>query len=276
MRSTILIRALITLIVAYGLLLLLLYFLQPRLLFLPGVPGREVVDTPERIGLSHRDVSLQTEDGERLHAWWLPHERSRATVLFFHGNAGNISHRLESLEIFHELRVNVLIIDYRGYGRSSGRPSEVGLYRDARAAWAWLTETQGVNAGEIILFGRSLGGAVAAELATRVDAAGLIVESVFTSVPDIGSELYWWLPVRWLSRLGFGAAEYIQRTALPVLVVHSVDDEIIPFEHGRRLHEIAGGRGTLLEIRGDHNTGFLQSRERYREGLDRFIDRLAR
>ncbi|MDZ7790842.1 MAG: alpha/beta hydrolase [Xanthomonadales bacterium] len=262
-------------LVAYGILLVLVYVLQPRLLFLPGVPGRDLAASPGRIGLFYRDVSLETEDGETLHGWWLPHERPRATVLFFHGNAGNISHRLESLEIFHELRVNVLIIDYRGYGRSSGSPSEAGLYRDAWAAWAWLTETQGVEAGEIILFGRSLGGAVASELATRVKAAGLIVESVFTSVPDIGAELYWWLPVRWLSRLDFDTAEYIQQTDLPVLVVHSSDDEIIPFAHGRRLHGIAGERSTLLEIRGGHNTGFLDSRERYREGLEKFIGRIA-
>lgn len=266
---------LITLLAAYGLLLLLVYLLQPRLLFLPGVPGRELAATPDLIGIEYRDVELHTSDGETLHGWWLPHDRSRATVLFFHGNAGNISHRLESLEIFHELGVDVLIVDYRGYGRSSGSPSEAGLYLDAQAAWKWLTETQKVRAGEIILFGRSLGGAVAAELAARVDAAGLIVESVFTSVPDIAAQLYWWLPVRWLSRLDFDTAGNIRRTDLPVLVVHSSDDEIIPFSHGRRLHEIAGERGTLLEIRGGHNTGFLESGERYREGLVQFIGRAA-
>lgn len=269
------IRLLIALIVGYSILVLLVYLLQPRLLFLPGVPGRELVATPERIGLSHRDVSLQTEDGETLHAWWLPQERPRATLLFFHGNAGNISHRLESLEIFHELGLQVFIIDYRGYGRSSGKPSEAGLYRDAQAAWAWLTRTQGVAPERIILFGRSMGGAVASELATRVDAAGLIVESVFTSVPDIGAELYWWLPVRLLSRLEFNTADYIRRSDLPVMVVHSVDDEIIPVHHGRRLREIAGERGSWLEIRGGHNTGFLESRERYREGLDSFISEVV-
>lgn len=260
---------------AYGLLLLLVYFLQPRLLFLPGVPGRELAATPARAGIEFQDVELRTSDGERLHGWWLPQERSRVTLLFFHGNAGNISHRLESLKIFNELGVDVLIIDYRGYGRSSGRPSEAGLYRDAQSAWDWLTETQGVSPSDIILFGRSLGGAVAAKLATRVDAGGLIVESVFTSVPDIGAELYWWLPVRWLSTLEFDTAEFIRRTELPVLVVHSSDDEIIPFAHGLRLREIAGDHGTLLEIRGGHNTGFLDSGERYRQGLQAFITSLV-
>ncbi|NBB93445.1 MAG: alpha/beta fold hydrolase [Gammaproteobacteria bacterium] len=268
-------RVILVLVAAYGLLVLLVYFLQPRMLFLPGLPGRELETTPARIGLLFRDVELQTADGETVHGWWLPHENSRATLLFLHGNAGNISHRLDSLQIFHELGVDVLIIDYRGYGRSSGKPSEAGLYRDADAAWDWLTGEQGIAAGDIILFGRSLGGAVAAELATRVDAAGLVVESAFTSVPDIAAELYWWLPVRWLSRLDFDTAGSVRKTELPVLVIHSRDDEIIPFSHGRRLHQIAGERGTLLEIRGGHNTGFLESRDIYGDGLDRFIDRVA-
>lgn len=269
--SVILFRLLITLIVAYGLLVLLVYFMQPRLLFLPNVAGRELAATPAQMGLSYRDVTLSTEDGESLHAWWLPHERPRATLLFFHGNAGNISHRLDSLAIFHELALSVLIVDYRGYGQSSGKPTEAGLDRDAQAAWQWLTETEGVRPQNIILFGRSLGGAVASRLAGRVEAAGLVVESAFTSVPDLGAELYWWLPVRLLSSLQFNTAENLRRTDLPVLIAHSKDDEIIPFEHGRRLHKIAGERGTLLEIRGGHNTGFLESRQDYIQGLDRFV-----
>ncbi|WP_376694840.1 alpha/beta hydrolase [Wenzhouxiangella sp. EGI_FJ10305] len=269
------IRLLITLIVAYGILVLLVYLLQPRLLFMPNFQGRELTATPEQIGLSYHDVTLSTDDGETLHAWWLPHDQPRATLLFFHGNAGNISHRLDSLEIFHELGLQVFIIEYRGYGQSSGKPSEAGLYRDAEAAWNWLTQSESLKSEQIILFGRSMGGAVASELVSRVDAAGLIVESVFTSVPDIAAELYWWLPVRLLSRLEFNTADYIRRTDLPVLVVHSVDDEIIPVHHGRRLREFAGDRGMMLEIRGGHNTGFLESRDRYREGLDSFISEVA-
>lgn len=268
-------RLLITLIVAYGILVLLVYLLQPRLLFMPNFQGRELTATPAQLGLSYRDVTLSTEDGESLHGWWLPHDQPRATLLFFHGNAGNISHRLDSLEIFHELGLQVFIIEYRGYGPSSGKPSEAGLYRDAQAAWNWLTQSEGVKPEHIILFGRSMGGAVASELASRVEAAGLIVESAFTSVPDVAAELYWWLPVRLLSRLEFNTADYIRRTDLPVLVIHSVDDEIIPFAHGRRLHEIAGDRGTMLEIQGGHNTGFLESRDRYRVRLDSFISEVV-
>jgi len=269
-----LIRLLITLLIGYGLLLLLVYFIQPRLLFLAGVPGRELTATPARLGLDYRDVYLETSDGESLHGWWLTHEDPRATVLFFHGNAGNISHRLESLRIFHDLGVNILIVDYRGYGRSTGKPSEPGLYRDADAAWRWLTADLGIAGEDIVVFGRSLGGAVASELAARVGAAGLIVESAFTSAPDIAAELYWWLPVRLLSRMQFNTAEHIDRSRLPILIIHSPDDEIIPFSHGQRLSEIVGERGRLLTIQGGHNTGFLESGRRYREGLERFLRRI--
>lgn len=271
----ILIRLLAGLVVAYGSLLLLVYFLQPRLLFLPGVPGRELAATPAQIGLSFENVELPTSDGERLHGWWLPQDRPRATLLFFHGNAGNVSHRLDSLRIFHRLGLQVFIIDYRGYGRSTGSPTEAGLYRDAQTAWSWLTEQKGIAPERIVVFGRSLGGAVASRLATDVDAAGLIVESAFTSVSDIGAEVYWWLPVRMLSRLDFDTASHLEQSGLPVLVIHSRDDDIIPFHHGQRLARIAGERGRLSEIRGDHNTGFLTSGDRYVEALDRFIDEVA-
>lgn len=270
-----LLRILLTVVIVYAVLLLMLYLFQPRLVFLPGLPGRALTATPDLVDLEFEEVYFETADGETLHGWWLPHERPRATVLFHHGNAGNISHRLDTLRIFHDLGVNVLIYDYRGYGRSSGSPSEEGLYLDARAAWDWLTETRGIVSEKIILFGRSLGGAVASELATQVPAGGLIVESTFTSVPDIGAELYWWLPVRMLSRMNFNAAANMAQVRMPVLIVHSVEDEIIPFSHGERLRQAAAEDGTLLEIRGDHNTGFLASGERYRNGLDQFLGDIA-
>lgn len=268
-----LIRLVITLVAVYGALLLLLFLFQPRLLFLPGVPGRSLTATPADSGLDFESVELETSDGETLHGWWIPHQRARGVVLFHHGNAGNISHRLESLRIFHGLGLSVLIYDYRGYGRSTGKPSESGLAHDAEAAWKWLVEERGIAPERIVLFGRSMGAAVAARLARDVGAAGLIVESAFTSVPDIGAELYWWLPVRWLSRLQFATADYVADADMPVLVIHSSEDEIIPFEHGRRIHEAAPEPKTLMEIHGDHNTGFLISGERYRRGLDAFVDR---
>ena len=238
------------------------------------IGGRDLATTPERFGLEYQEVTLTTSDGERLHGWYLPAPGARHTLLFFHGNAGNISHRLDSLLLFRQLGLSQLILDYRGYGRSSGRPSEAGLYRDGEAAWNYLTRELGLEPGQIVLFGRSLGGAVAVWLAAREAPAGLIVESSFTSVPDLGAELYPWLPVRWLSRLRFDSRSRIAQVRAPVLVVHSRDDEIIPFAHGQALFAAANPPKRLLELRGGHNDGFMVSRGPYLNGLRSFLDGL--
>lgn len=273
MISNTLIRLLVIAVVCYAGIALLLYLFQDRMVFLPAIAGGSG-STPEDIGLAFDEVWLETTDGERLHAWWIPHPRARATLIFSHGNAGNITHRLESLRIFHALGLDTLIYDYRGYGASSGRASEAGLYRDASAAWDWVTDHKHVAPNRVLLFGRSLGGAVSARLASRVEAGGLILESTFTSVPDLGQQLYWWLPVRWLSRMEFDTEAYLANSDLPVLIVHSPDDEIVPFSHAERLLDAAGD-GELLRLAGSHNTGFLETGDSYRQGLDRFIDRLV-
>lgn len=266
-------RVLLLLILVYAALVVVLYLFQPRLVFLPHVGGRALAGSPADIGLHYREVWLATEDGERLHAWWVPHPEAVAVVHFSHGNAGNISHRLDSLRIFHALGLSVLMYDYRGYGNSSGSPSEAGLSRDAAAAWRWLVDDADIDPQRIVLFGRSLGGAIAADLATRVDAGALILESTFTSVPDIAASIYWWLPVRQLARLQFDARSALARTDQPTLIVHSTDDEIIPLSHGQALLEAAPEPSALLELRGSHNTGFIDSGQLYEEGLREFLTR---
>jgi uncharacterized protein len=266
-----LLRVLFLAVLIYLGLALMIFLFQSRLVFLPDIAGRDLVHTPASVGLAFEEVRFDTDDGETLHGWWLPHEQARATLLFHHGNAGNISHRLDSLMIFHDLGLNVFIYDYRGYGQSSGRPSEDGLYRDARASWRWLVEERQVAPAEIVLFGRSMGGAVAARLATEVDAAGLIVESSFSSVPDIGAEVYWWLPVRRLARIHLPTADYVSEAGMPVLVVHSPDDEIVPFSHAERIHAAAAEPRTLWPIKGDHNSGFFLHRDVYKQGLTQFL-----
>ncbi|UCH52416.1 MAG: alpha/beta hydrolase, partial [Pseudomonadota bacterium] len=247
----------------YVVLLLAVFFGQSHLLYLPTLPSRELSSTPAAIGLEYEDVQLVTDDGVQLHGWYVPAARSRGTLLFFHGNAGNISHRLDSLRIFHQLRLSVLIIDYRGYGRSEGSPSEDGTRRDAAAAWRYLTETRGVPARDVVLFGRSLGAAVAAQLATEQQPGALIVESAFTSVPDFAAEIYWWMPARWMSRFDYATRDYIAQVRCPVLVVHSPDDEIIPFRHGEAIFAAAHEPKELLRLRGSHNEGFIVSGELY-------------
>ncbi|MCC5871905.1 MAG: alpha/beta hydrolase [Gammaproteobacteria bacterium] len=264
----------------YAVVVALMFFGQSSLVHLPNVPSRTLVATPERIDLDYEGVNFAAADGTRLHGWYVPAPEADRTLLFLHGNAGNISHRLDSLRIFHDLGLNVFIIDYRGYGQSEGRPSEAGLHADALAALDYLEREHGVPTAEVVAFGRSLGGAVAACLATRKPLAALILESTFISVPELGSELYPWLPVRWLSRLEYDALACLEDVAgqedvgrrVPTLIVHSREDDIVPFRHGQAL--AAAGGAELLELRGDHNRGFLVSGEQYTRGLARFLSDL--
>ena len=256
-------------VAAYALFVGYLYLAQDRLFFFPT---SSLVTAPDRHGLAYEDVELLTEDGVRLHGWFVPALRPRATLLFFHGNGGNISHRIDSLQVFHELGLSVFIVSYRGYGRSEGRPGEAGIRRDADAAWRYLREDQGVAASRLVIFGRSLGAAVAAELAERYTPGAVILESPFTSAGDLGAEVYPWLPVRRLIRHEFEVLGRVAAIDAPILVVHSRDDEIVPFEHGRRIADAAGA--PLLELRGGHNDAFLRSRTAYLQGLRSFLDPL--
>jgi fermentation-respiration switch protein FrsA (DUF1100 family) len=201
--------------------------------------------------------------------------RSSQVLLFFHGNAGNISHRLESIRQFLDLGLSVLIIDYRGFGQSGGNTTEKGIYRDADAAWRYLTEDRGIAAGDIVLFGRSLGASVASRLAAQQQASALIVESSFTSVPDVAQELYPWLPARWLSRFSHATRDYIRDVRCPVLVIHSRDDEIIPFHHGEAIFAAANEPRTFLKLRGTHNDAFLRDERVYIEGVRTFMTGLS-
>ena len=257
----------------YALLALVIYLMQARMLYLPGVPGRSLDRTPAAIGAEYRDVSIETSDGVRLHGWYVAGDSDRV-LLFFHGNAGNISHRLESIRQFLHLGLSVLIIDYRGYGQSEGRTTEQGIYRDAEAAWHYLTESSSTPERRIIVFGRSMGASAAAYLAARHHPLALIIESSFTSVPDIAGEYYPWLPVRGLSRLRHSAKEFVQDNDSPVLVVHSRDDEIVPFHHGESIFAAAREPRSFVEIHGTHNDAFLRDEARYLAGLRAFLDGL--
>ncbi|MDZ7810069.1 MAG: alpha/beta hydrolase [Arhodomonas sp.] len=265
-------RFVLVVIAAYVALLILLWAFQGRLLYLPHVGGTEIVATPARLGMDYERVALQAADGVTLDGWYVPAAGSRATLLFFHGNAGNISHRLDSIRLFHELALSVLVIDYRGYGRSDGRPSETGTALDARAAWRWLLERKGQPAETVVLFGRSLGAAVAAELAREVAPAAVILESPFRSVPKVAQKTYPFLPARWLARFDYAIEDYVREIRAPLLVIHSKEDEIIPFSEGRAVYAAANEPKTLLAIHGGHNTGFLESRQTYLAGIDGFLE----
>lgn len=256
----------------YVLLALALYLLQGKMVFLSGQPGRTLTASPGDIGLEYEDVSLTTADDERLHGWYVPATNSRGVVLFFHGNAGNISHRLDSIEIFHQLGLDTLIIDYRGYGQSTGKTTEQGTYLDAQAAWSYLVDERGIAADRIIVFGRSLGGAIGTWLGAQHTPAAVIIESSFTSGVDMARRLYPFLPMRLITRLRYPVADYASHLDCPVLVVHSRNDEIIPFAMGRSIYAAVKQRKSFLELRGDHNNGFFISRHDYVAGLDGFIE----
>jgi uncharacterized protein len=252
-------------------LCLFLYFMQSSYIYYPYA---ELTATPREVGLDFNDVSLITRDDKKIHGWYIAHPAPRATLLFLHGNAGNISHRLEKILIYHQLGIQVFIIDYRGYGQSEGTPSEEGTYLDAEAAWHYLTREKNIPEKSIILYGESLGAAVATWLGVRYSAGALIIESGFTSIESIAKHYYPYLPVSLITRIKYPSLERIMRISSPTLVVHSVDDEIIPFTHAVELYDSAIGPKSLLKLSGDHNNGFDMSGRLYKDGLDSFISTL--
>ncbi|MBW2466292.1 MAG: alpha/beta hydrolase [Deltaproteobacteria bacterium] len=250
---------------------LFLFLMQAKLIYYPNIPSRELTASPNDIGLEYESLSIKTSDRIILHGWFVPASDERGVVLFFHGNAGNISHRLDSLKIFNKLGLSTLIIDYRGYGKSQGQLSEQGTYLDAEAAWNYLTMEKNIPARKIVVFGRSLGAAIAANCAAKHTPGALILESAFTSVPDMAARLYPIFPVRLLSRFLYSTKKALLSVNSPVLIVHSPDDEIIPFENGQQLYRSAREPKTMLEIRGGHNDGFLISGEMYIDGIRNFL-----
>ncbi len=300
-------NVLVPVAIAYGAVLVLVFVFQSHLVFFPGT-GREVVATPQSYGLGFETVEIRTVDGETLQAWWVPADDARGVVLFFHGNAGNISHRLDYLLMFQRLRYSTLIVDYRGYGRSTGTPSEAGTYRDAEAAWEHLRHARLAQPRDVVIAGESLGAAVATWLAAelsllplgeghgmregrREDRApafpseertkagmgprAVVLFSTFTSVTDLGAQVYWFLPVRLLSRIGYDNRENLKRIRAPVFIAHSRDDDIVPYAHGKRLYEAANEPKTFLEMRGGHNDGFIFTQPEWVAQLGAFLDRHA-
>jgi len=255
-------------ITSWILIALLIYFYQPKLIY---YPHKEIVASPNDILLDYEEVTLTTSDNYEINAWWIPNANARATLLFFHGNAGNISHRLDSINNFHQLGLSVLIIDYRGYGISPGTPSEQGTYNDAEAAWSYLTKEKNIPPNNIVIFGRSLGGAIATWLAEKHASAALIIESSFTSIADIGKYYYPYLPTKLLARIKYPSKDRIPKIKTPILFIHSPNDEIIPYEHGQALFEVANKPKSFLQIHGSHNDGFMISGRKYIDGINTFI-----
>ncbi len=260
--------------VAVGVYIILagyLFIFQSRYVYYPKLVLPIPTADPSHVGLSFEDISIETCDGLRLSGWFIPKEGARGVLLFCHGNAGNMWHRVESIQLFNRLGLEIFIFDYRGYGKSEGKPTEQGTYRDAEAVWRYIVEERQVDPARVIVFGRSLGGGIAAWLASRHSPGALILESTFTSLSDIAAARYWFMPVKLLMRLKYDTADHLRKANCPILIIHSRDDEEIPFSHGQRLYEIASEPKKSLEIAGTHNEGFITSGALYEEGLDKFI-----
>jgi fermentation-respiration switch protein FrsA (DUF1100 family) len=213
-------------------------------------PIKEIDLTPKEIGLEFEDVSFFSSDGTKLNGWYVPAKKSRATVLFCHGNAGNIGHRIEIIDMFFRLGLDVFIFDYRGYGRSQGNPSEEGLYLDAQSAYKYLIDKRNLNEGSIVVYGKSMGANVAVEL-----------------------WLFPFLPIKWFITIKYDALSKIKKINAPKLIIHSEDDEIIPFQHGRRLFEIAPEPKEFYKMHGGHNDAIFLVREDFVKRIDAFLQK---
>lgn len=247
-----------------------LYLRQGRYVY---YPSKAVSQTPGTAALTFEDVQVATADGVRIHGWYVPGADAGRTILFCHGNAGNIWSRIDLVWMYHAMGYSVCVFDYRGYGKSEGTPTEEGTYRDAEAVWGWLTGARGIAPGGVVIHGESLGGAVAAWLASRTSPGALVLESTFTSLPDMAARLYPFLPARWLCRFRYSTIDYLKGVRCPVLVAHGRDDEMIPYAFGRRLYEAAGGPKVFFELKGSHNTGREESGREYEAALKAFIER---
>jgi len=249
--------------------------IENRLIFHPAA---SLERTPADVGLNFEDVFFTTRDGVRLHGWFVPHRNAHSTLVWFHGNAGNISHRVENIKLLHELvRVNVFIFDYRGYGRSDGRPSEQGTYLDGEAALELIGNKLGdENRKKIILFGRSLGAAIATEMATRFVSQALILESPFVSIAEMARTILPFFPIGPFLQTQYNVGERIKKIRGPLLVLHGDQDEIVPIEQGRKVFDAAPEPKTFFPIAGAaHNDTYIVGGKNYFRQLKDFIDQTA-
>ena len=247
-----------------------LRFFITRIIF---QPSGHIEWTPDSSGFDHENVFITASDGVSINGWYVNCENSRGTVLFFHGNAGNISHRGDTIWILNSLGMSVFIIDYRGYGESAGSPSTRGVDLDALAAWDWLVSEKKIPPEKILIFGRSLGGAVAVELMRSVKPKAAILESTFSALADMGGADFLSPLVSLLVGGAWNSAAAAAGIDIPTLCIHSPQDDIVPYRFGKRLYEALAGEKYFFDIKGDHNYGFMSSMPEYGAQLDKFLTR---
>jgi len=257
-------------------------FIEKRLVFFPDKSNDST--TPDTYGIEFDDVTFRTEDGLNLNGWYVPGKKASPydnlhTLLWFHGNAGNINRRLDNIKMLHDrVPVNVFIIDYRQYGKSEGKISEQGTYFDAKAALSYLHSRKDINNEKIIFFGRSLGSAVAVDLAVKEECCALILETPFTSIKEMGKKLYPFLSISLhFLRTKYDSLSKIKQIKVPILIMHGDKDELVPIEQGKMLYEKANEPKEFYTIPGAmHNDTHIVGGEKYFDVIRDFVKKLTK
>ena len=268
---------LVSILIGYVLVLALIRIFESRLIFFPNYPGRLAGDWNPR-GLAVQDVWLTSDDGTKLHAWWIPNVAAKFTFLAFHGNAGNVADRAIVYEFLRDTPANVFALEYRGYGRSEGQPSERGFYRDAEAAFTYLVNTRGQHPNTIVTFGQSLGTAVAAHLAARHQIGGVVLEAPFLSATRAARRIFWFLPgIGLLVRSQFDTEERLKEISAPIFIVHCNRDPVLPFQFGQDVYNAARPPKEFLEINGYcHEEASVIAPAQYQSALRKFLADIKR
>lgn len=264
------IMSLILLLAAgFAALLFLTFLFQDQLLF---HPSSQIVQTPQSMGIEAEDFWVETEDGVRIHGWYFSHENSDQVIVLSHGNAGNISNRISIAETLLETGAAVLMYDYRGYGKSEGSPTEKGLQKDIEAVIDGLRVEKRYEEEQIFLYGRSLGGAVAAYGATKYNVGGLVLDSAFINLQSMVQDVYPFVPT-FLAKYKFPTDQYLKELKdTPVIIMHSPNDELVEFHHGEILFDVANEPKQFVELRGGHNNNFFESRELIKESWRELLE----
>ncbi|VAW12134.1 hypothetical protein MNBD_BACTEROID05-612 [hydrothermal vent metagenome] len=243
-------------------------FLERTTLF---VPDKIITTTPRDVGIEFEDVFFVTKDQVKVHGWFVKGKSSSSKVLlFFHGNAGNISGRVEKVQIFYDLGLSVFIIDYRGYGKSDGSPTEKGMYLDAQGAYDYLVDERNIAGEDIIVYGASLGGVAAIDLANQRKISSLIVDGTFSSARDMAKQIFPFIP-SFLINIKLDSIEKIKNIEVPKLMIHSMDDQTVPFSLGKKLFDAASEPKIFLSLSGDHNEVHNVDRVKFVEGIESFL-----
>lgn len=270
-----LLKALAFLLIGYLFIVGLITLLQNQLIF---HPAKEHWDTPDRLNMTWSEHRVKTTDGVLLHGWMIGNPEDQPVVVYSHGNAGNISGRIDIAGVIANQGAAVFLYDYRGYGKSEGTPTEEGIYTDGKAVVYYLRDELNISTDQMVFFGRSLGGAVATRQAAKFVGAGLVLDSAFLSGKEIATDIYPFIP-KFLVRLDFPVGEDLRRSATQrVMIMHAKSDRIIPFRHGEELYQNASDdsskTATFVELRGGHNTSFIESREMYARIWSEFLSKI--